>query len=197
MKKQWMVVCAVAVIASGAALAADVPAAPKPGPEHEKLGYFVGNWTMEGTMKDSPMGPGGKTTGKDKCDWFAGRFAVVCRSTGNGPMGQMKGLGILSYSADAKAYTYYGTDSMGMTMLSVPKGKREGDTWTYDDESPMGGKMVKSRYIIKELPPDKYRFTWEVQGEDGNWAVLMEGTNTREGAGAKKSDRKDAKKDAS
>ena len=36
--------------------------APKPGPEHARLGYFVGKWKAEGEMKPGPMGPGGKMT---------------------------------------------------------------------------------------------------------------------------------------
>jgi hypothetical protein len=32
--------------------------APKPGPEHARLGYFVGKWTAEGDVKPGPMGPG-------------------------------------------------------------------------------------------------------------------------------------------
>src|SRR5262245_49191390 len=71
---------AVAVSAS-----AQAPQAPKPGPEHERLGYFVGKWTSEGEMKPSPFGPGGKTTGTDRCEWFEGKFAVICHSDGKGP----------------------------------------------------------------------------------------------------------------
>ena len=82
--------------------------APKPGPEHERLGFWVGTWTNEGEVKENPMMPAGKTTGTDRCEWFEGKFAVVCYTEGNGPMGPMKGIGIMSYSPDAKAYTYYG-----------------------------------------------------------------------------------------
>src|SRR5215470_8676306 len=39
------------------------PHALKPGPEHQKLSAFVGNWTFEGEAKASPMGPAGKVTG--------------------------------------------------------------------------------------------------------------------------------------
>src|ERR687894_2577906 len=72
---------------------------PKPGPEHKRLGFFVGTWKGEGEMKPGPMGPGGKMTSTDTCEWFEGRFAVVCRYEGKGPMGPSKGLGILGYSA--------------------------------------------------------------------------------------------------
>src|SRR5262245_59022983 len=69
------------------------PAAAKPGPEHERLGYFVGKWTTEGEIKPSPMGPGGKMTSTDTCEWFDGHFSVVCHSTGKSPAGPSKSVG--------------------------------------------------------------------------------------------------------
>ncbi len=121
------------------------------------------------------MMPAGKFTGTDRCEWFEGKFAVVCHSEGDGPMGPTKGMGIMSYSADAKAYTYYGTDSSGMAMTTVPKGKIDGKTWVYDDESMMGGTMVKSRYTMVETSNTSYTFKWEMQGPDGQWMTVMEG----------------------
>ena len=66
-----------------------------------------------------------------------------------------------------------------MTMASVPKGTIQGDTWTYNDESTMGGKQVKTRVTIKELSPTSYSFKMEMQGSDGKWAPMMESTNTK------------------
>jgi hypothetical protein len=155
------------------------PQAPKPGPEHKRLGYFVGNWTTEGEMKPSDMGPGGKMTSTDKCTWFEGGFAVVCNSQGNSPMGAGKSIGILGYSPEEKVYTYTGVDNSGMAMTSVPRGKVQGDTWIYDDESMMRGKKVKSRVTIKELSPTAYTFKMEFQQPDGKWATVMESKSTK------------------
>jgi hypothetical protein len=38
---------------------------------------------------------------------------------------------------------------------------------------------VKGRYTIKHVSPTEYTFTWEMQGEDGTWATLMEGKSTK------------------
>ncbi len=153
--------------------------APKPGPEHKRLAYFVGTWKGEGEMKPGPMGPGGKITGTDTCEWFEGGFAVVCRSEGKTPMGPSKSLGIMSYSPEEKVYTYYGVDNTNMTMTSVPKGTVKGDTWTYHDESMMGGQKVKMRVTIKEQSPTAYLFSMEMQGPDGKWMPFMESRNTK------------------
>src|SRR5438309_1375061 len=95
--KSMLICCAASLTLCGAALA-DTAAAPKPGPEYQKLGYFVGTWTSEGELKPSPFGPGGKMSSQDKCEWFDGKYSVVCHSTGTGPAGPSKGLGILSFS---------------------------------------------------------------------------------------------------
>lgn len=45
--------------------AAQASSPQKPGPEHQRLGFFVGRWKAEGEIKPGPMGPGGKMTGTD------------------------------------------------------------------------------------------------------------------------------------
>jgi hypothetical protein len=167
-----------AFVCLAATLSAQAPPG-KPGPEHEKLGYFVGKWTSEGEMKPSPFGPGGKTTMTETCAWFEGRFVVVCHSEGKSPMGPAKGIAIMSYSTEEKAYTYYAADSMGMSMATVPHGSMQGDTWTYTDESMMGGQKVKSRFTMKVQSPTAYTFSWEAQGSDGKWMSIMEGKATK------------------
>lgn len=160
-------------------VAAQPSQAAKPGPEHQKLGYFVGTWTSTGEMKPSPMGPGGKMNMTETCELFQGGFAVVCRTEGTSPMGPMKGLGIMGYNAEEKVYTYYGVDNSPMNMASVPKGTIQGDTWTYNDESIMGGKKVKGRYVLKIASPTSYSFKWEMEQGPGKWTALMEGTATK------------------
>ena len=124
------------------------PQAPKPGPEDKKLDYFVGKWTHTGEMKPGPMGPGGKASWTETCEWFEGRFAIVCRSDGKGPMGPMKGLGIMSYSPEEKVYTYVGTDSGGMTMTTVP-GSRPLTRWELSLPSGI------ARTVIDSVRPER------------------------------------------
>jgi Protein of unknown function (DUF1579) len=171
--------CILLSIAGVPFVAAQTPQAPKPGPEHGRLGYFVGKWTAEGEIKPGPMGPGGKMTSTDTCEWFEGRFSVICRSEGKTPMGPSKSIGILGYSAEEKVYTYYGVDNTNMTMASVPRGTVRGDTWSYTDEGMMGGKKFKTRVTIKELSPTAYTFRMEMQGPDGKWMPMVESKNSK------------------
>ena len=177
MERRLVVFCVVGLAAGGLSLAQSPAEAPKPGPEQKKLEYFVGKWSLEGEMKPGPMGPGGKMTGSESCEWFKGGFHVVCQSSGNSPMGEAKGMGIMGYSAEGKHYTYYGVDNTGWSDLA--KGSLEGDTWNWTSEGTMGGKPMKGRYTIKQLSADSYTFKGEISIAGGPWTVMMEGKETR------------------
>ena len=179
MKRRFSVLGACAVISISSVHLASAQAS-KPGPEHARLGYFVGKWTVDGDLKASPMGPGGKFTSTDNCEWFEGKYSVICRSEGAMPMGPSKSIGILGYSPEEKVYTYYGVDNSSMTMASVPKGTVSGKTWTYTDEGTMGGQKFKSRVTINEVTPTSYTFRMEMQGPDGKWIPTMESKNTKQ-----------------
>jgi len=164
---------------------------PKPGPEHKKLGYFVGSWSLDADMKPGPMGPGGKMTGTSTCSWFDGGYAVVCKDSGKSPMGAMKGLGVISYDREDKKYSYFGIDNMGMAEKA--EGTVENDTWVYTNEGKMNGKAFKGKYTITNVKPDTYDFKWEMSEDGTAWNTMMEGKYKRQG-GAKKAAAKPAEK---
>ena len=58
-------------------------------------------------------------------------------------------------------------------------GNVAGDTWTWEDESQMGGQTVKGRYTIKQVSADSYTWTWEMSMGGGPFAVVATGTDTR------------------
>jgi hypothetical protein len=167
------------VLALGTVAVAQQPQGPpKPGPEHKPMGYFVGKWKSEADMKPGPYGPGGKMTGADTCEWFAGGFQVVCKSEGKGPMGPMTAMGVLSYSAADKAYTYYGIDSMGTSELAT--GEKKGNTWVYTATSNFGGQTFNTRYTMVETSPTSYTFKMETSPDKKAWSVMMEGKSTKQ-----------------
>ena len=88
-----------AIILVGAAATAQMEM-PKPGPEHKKMDVFVGTWTLEGDMKPGPMGPGGKMTENEKCEWMEGGYYIVCHATYTSSMGNGAGLSVMGYSND-------------------------------------------------------------------------------------------------
>ena len=60
---------------------------PKPGPEVQKLTYYLGTSKGEGETKGGPFGPAGKLSSTTTCEWFAGGFHLVCRGEEKGPTG--------------------------------------------------------------------------------------------------------------
>jgi len=169
----------VVVLLGGALAMAQAPAGPpKPGPEHKRLGFFVGKWTGAGEMKPGPMGPGGKMTWTETCQWFAGGFAIMCNTDFKGAMGDAKGHSIISYNAEEKTYVYFGIDSNG--MVDTSKGNVQGKVWNWSGEGKMGGKPYKMRYSITEKSNDANTFKFEMSSDGGKtWALVMDGGATR------------------
>ena len=93
-------------------------------------------------------------------------------------MGKVSGTSVMGWSGEDKAYKYMGYDSMG--MMASAKGDVSGNTWTWNGEDKMGGKMMHSRYTIVTTSPTAYTFKWETS-EDGNkWNTIMEGKSTKQ-----------------
>ncbi len=179
MAKRVFAATLVLTLASALLVMAQAPAAPKPTPEHQRLGYFIGTWTFEGEAKASPFGPAGKFTGTERDEWFPGGFFVVSHSDSKDPSGKTrKGLTIMGYNPGEKVYTYYGIES-GMGVAYGSKGTVQGDTWTWNEEEKVGGKPMKIRVIVKEVPPTAYTFTIETSSDGKTWTTVTEGKATK------------------
>lgn len=153
------------------------PKMPQPGPEHKRLAYFLGTWSSEAETKASPYGPAGKVSFTEHNEWFPGGFFIVTHSEEKGPMGPGKGLAVMGYNTQEKAYTYYAVNSMGMTESA--KGTVQGDTWTWQSESKVGGKPIKNRFTIKELSATSYSYKFETSPDGKTWSTIMEGKSTK------------------
>jgi len=174
MKPLGMILAAWVVMAA-AALAQTGP--PTPGPEHKKLDMFAGSWTLEGDMKPSPMGPGGKMTEAEKCEWMEGQFFLVCRSDFKSAMGNGAGMSIMGYSTDDKAYTYREFNSWG--EFTDSKGSVDGDTWTWTNDEKMGDMTMKGKFVMKVTSPTSYNFSFEMSQDGTKWTSVMDGKATK------------------
>src|SRR5580693_6790115 len=67
---------AICVLLLGVSIQAQGP--PKPGPEVQRLAYFVGNWKEEG--KSTAHGMAGPVSSTQKWEWVSGGFFVVGHS---------------------------------------------------------------------------------------------------------------------
>jgi hypothetical protein len=168
----------VAALALGSAAATAQAPKPTPGPEHKRIAYFAGQWKFEGEIKDSPLGPGGKLTSAQTCEWFAGGFQLVCRSKGNGPKGPMTGQSSMSYDAARKSYTFYSISSLGEVIFI--RGQVQDKVWTWSDEIAMEGMKMKIVATVTEDTPTSYSFKLEAGANSGQMMVVEQGKATKE-----------------
>jgi hypothetical protein len=163
-----------------------MPPMPKPGPEVQRLAYFLGTWKTEGTMEASDFGPGGKFTGTDHNEWFPGGFFLVTHSDGSmGAMGKMKEMATMGYDTNKKAYTYHAVNSMGEEESSA--GTVKGSDWDWRSDDFINGKPVKGHFTIHEDSPTSYSMKFEGSSDGGKtWKTIMTAKATKAAAAATK-----------
>ena len=150
----------------------------KPGPEHARLAAFAGQWNYAGDAKASPLGPAGKVTSSETCEWFDGEFHLVCRSKGTGPRGQAAGMSVMGYDPARKAYTYHAITSLGDNVFI--RGKVDGKVWTWSDETTIDGKAVKILVTVTEQTPSAYGVRVEASMDNAPMMLVEEGTSTKQ-----------------
>lgn len=177
-KRAVMVLGVVVTLAWVAAVLAQAPAGPpQPGPEEKRLGYFVGKWREEVDMKPSALGPGHKGTIIATCEWFSGGLHVVCHGDYSGTAGEVKDLGLFSYSREDKVYVYYEVISDGDRVFFTDT--VQGNTWTWASDTKISGKIIKGRFMYREASADMATMKYEIQGDDGKWNSVMEAKASR------------------
>ncbi len=174
MKNLGMIFTTWLVLAAGALAQMEMP---KPGPEVKKLDMFAGSWTLDGDMKATSMGPGGKMTETEKCEWMDGGFFIVCHADFKGSMGSGSGITVMGYSTDDKTYTYREFNSWG--EFTDSKGSVDGDTWTWTNEEKMGAMTMKGRFTMKITSATSYNFSYEMSEDGAKWTNVLEGKATK------------------
>ena len=167
---------AVAVVLASSGVAAQPPK-PTPGPEQKRIAHFVGQWKFEGESKESPLGPAGKSSGMETCEWFAGGFHLVCRTKGTGPKGPITGMSVMGYDPGRKAYTYYAASSLGDNVFV--RGQVQDKVWTWSDEATIEGKKMKFVATITEETATTTSFKLEVGVDGGPMTVVETGKSTK------------------
>lgn len=167
---------AVAIVLGASAVIAQQPA-PKPGAEHKRIAYFAGQWSYQGEAKAGPLGPGGKITSTETCEWYAGGFQLVCRAKITGPRGKGTSESIMSYDLARKTYTLYAFSSHGDSFFV--RGQVDGKVWTWADDMIIEGKSMKIRATITEETPTSYSFKLEGSADGGKMTIMEEGKATK------------------
>src|SRR5438477_10240690 len=93
-----------------------------PGPEVKKFDYFVGAWTIEGTIPQGPWGAGGKFTSTRTGEWMPGNFFVESHADFKMPSevgGDGKSVSFMGYDTEANQYTFDDFNSHGRRQIAM------------------------------------------------------------------------------
>ncbi len=153
------------------------PKAPQPGPEQKRLSYFVGTWDFRLDMKPSPFGPGGVVTGTDHNEMLPGGFFLVRRYETKSPAGEIRGLEVIGYDAESKAYVQHGFNNFG--EAHVYRGTVEGDTWTWTYDTLARAQAMKVRITLKEVSPTLQTYKSDISPDGRTWTNVLDGTLTK------------------
>ena len=162
-----------AVIASRLVAQAGPPA------EVSKLDFFKGTWNLTGEESKGPMGPGGKTSGRETCAWFTGDYALVCQADLDTPSGKGKSMSIFTWNSAKKRYSMDGIDSFGADISA--SAELTGTTWQWTSVPmimPDGAYAIK--YDVVQVSDREYSYTWQFSKDKGPWQPGGKGKATRE-----------------
>jgi hypothetical protein len=146
-------------------------------PQHQRMSFFLGDWTASGTSKISPKSPGAPFTLKEHGDWVTDGYFLETKTSMKSELGAVNSVRVMGYNVEDKAYTYNVYNSLGEHQFAV--GRLNGNTWTWDAAEKLNGVTVKGRYTIVETGPDTYTFKSEVADPKGGWVTVMEGKAQR------------------
>ena len=157
---------------------ADLVATPHPA--LQKLDYFVGSWTVEGTITAGSWGAGGRFGWTDTTEWMKGNFFVIGHWDFQMPS-EMGGDGeeifIMGYDANQNVYTFDAFSSQGLHQIS--KGTISGDTWIWTSHAVQGGRETQQKMTMQILSPIAYSLKFELSPDGSTWTTYMEGKATK------------------
>jgi hypothetical protein len=146
------------------------PSDPMPPPN---LDYFVGAWTFDWNVPESPLGPAGKLKGKETYKRLAdGKYESVIE--GDGPAGALKGKATTEYNEKQKLVMRTETGLFGNFALkkSGPIGGDLGGYYTiFWETEPLKikGKTVKLKGKTLMLSPASYRLQVQISVDGGEY----------------------------
>jgi 7,8-dihydropterin-6-yl-methyl-4-(beta-D-ribofuranosyl)aminobenzene 5'-phosphate synthase len=171
--------------ATGKGSAQQPNAPPRPSPEHQKLALWFGEWIYEGDYVTTPLGPGGKftgrMTGRPILDGFGGEYVFL----ENGPSGETRTVEIDSYDPVAKNYPNICICSDG-SLGHIPY-TMNGNVASWEGNSVIGGRRVGDRGT-DAVASDGMSFTkkGEIRVDGKTWVpfVTLKATKVKAGPAA-------------
>jgi hypothetical protein len=110
-----------------------------------KLAVFVGNWTAEGDVFATPLGPAGKTTGSTSLEMLGNSF-LVGHYQDKGPSGESRGVEVYGYDTAKKTGTWVGFDKSGVSTTGT--WSVSGNNWVMTGTMQLPGKTMEQKCSI-------------------------------------------------
>ena len=144
------------------------PDDPMPPPN---LDYFIGAWSFEWNVPESPLGPPGKLKGTEVFRKDAKSGAYESEIVGEGPEGSIKGHATTRYNEKDKVVTRSETGLFGISLTKVgPIGGDLGGYYTiFWETAPFKreGKTIKLKGKTLMLSPANYRVQVQISVDGG------------------------------
>lgn len=153
---------------------------PKPGPEHQKMLEWCGEWTITGKTYTTPLGPGrkiqGKWIGRPILDGFA--IEGIYLYDGYGPTGETQAKEITSYDPATNTYHYLFLSNNGyreQAPFTV-----EGAVAAWEGTQVIEGKEYQFRGSDTDLPDGSgFIRKGEISADGKTWQPLIEARHIR------------------
>ncbi len=144
------------------------PGDPMPPPD---MDYFLGTWSFEWNVPESPLGPAGKLKGKETYKKAPKEGSYESQIEGEGPLGAIKGRATTVYNEKERLVTRSETGLLGAAMSRTgPIGGDLGGYYTIHWETlPVvkGGKTVRLKGKTQMLSPAHYRLQVTISVDGG------------------------------
>ena len=137
--------------------------------------YFLGKWTFEWSMPESPLGPAGPYSGTTTVSKVNDTFYEAL-TDGEGPNGPFQIRETIAYHREHKTLARQVTDSRGFSYLQFgPMGGDLGGIYNIHFESApftVSGKAVRIRNAMHLLSPLNYRVASSISVDGGPFTNL-------------------------
>lgn len=135
------------------------------------LDYFVGAWSFEWNVPESPLGPAGKIIGIETYKRILDGAAYESVIEGEGPGGPFQARAITSHHKEEKTVSRFEIDSAGVAWMKTgPIGGDLGGYYTiFWETTPIkkNGKTVKLKGKTLMLSPAHYRLQVQISVDGG------------------------------
>jgi Protein of unknown function (DUF1579) len=149
---------------------------PKPGPEHDWLQQFVGEWETDVECSAEPGEPPMKSKGTESVRPI-GEFWIIAESKSTVMEKPMTSVLTLGYDPEKKKYigTWVGScNNYLWGYLGAANAAAKILTLETEDPCPMAapGTLAKFKEVIEVKSKDHRVFTSSMRREDGKWATI-------------------------